>query len=141
MAYDKAVDSGVLNAGLTSIADAIRTKGGTSGAMAFPAGFVAAIEAIETGGELKYATGTITPAIGTKTMTANGVGFKPSIVFMQHSTAKSLFCFGSANFTAGYNGTKAYTPQFQPSDDGFTFTSTVQFPGNAIAWTWYAYGL
>ena len=126
---------------LTAVADAIRTKGDTSDAMAFPAGFVAAIEAIETGGELKYATGAITPAIGTKTMTANGVGFKPSIVFMQHNTAKSLFCFGSANFTSGYNGSKPYTPQFQPSDDGFTFTATEQFTGNTVAWTWYAYGL
>lgn len=35
---------------LTSIADAIRAKGGTSGQLAFPAGFVSAVESIETGG-------------------------------------------------------------------------------------------
>lgn len=35
---------------LTSVADAIRTKGGTSGQLQFPGGFVDAVEAIETGG-------------------------------------------------------------------------------------------
>ena len=35
---------------LTSVADAIRTKGGTSDPMSFPDGFVSAVEAIPTGG-------------------------------------------------------------------------------------------
>lgn len=35
---------------LTSIADAIRTKGGTTAPLAFPAEFIAAIAAIKTGG-------------------------------------------------------------------------------------------
>lgn len=50
MAIDKAVDSGQLNSDLTSIADAIRTKGGTSAQLAFPAGFVQAIADIPSGG-------------------------------------------------------------------------------------------
>jgi len=50
MAVDKLVDSTQLNADLTSVANAIRTKGGTSAQMAFPAGFVSAVEAIPTGG-------------------------------------------------------------------------------------------
>lgn len=50
MAVDKLVDSTQLDTDLTSIANAIRTKGGTSASLAFPAGFVSAIEAIETGG-------------------------------------------------------------------------------------------
>lgn len=37
---------------LTSVADAIRAKGGTSAALTYPAGFVSAIEAIPTGGGL-----------------------------------------------------------------------------------------
>lgn len=37
-------------ADLTSVANAIRTKGGTSAQLAFPAGFVSAIDAIPTGG-------------------------------------------------------------------------------------------
>ena len=51
MALDKLVDSTQLDAGLTSVADAIRTKGGTTAQMAFPAGFVSAVEAIGTGGQ------------------------------------------------------------------------------------------
>lgn len=35
---------------LTSVADAIRTKGGTSAQLVYPTGFVSAIEAIPTGG-------------------------------------------------------------------------------------------
>lgn len=50
MAVDKLVDSAQLDADLSSVADAIRTKGGTSAALAFPSGFVDAIDAIETGG-------------------------------------------------------------------------------------------
>ena len=50
MSIDKAVDSARLDADLTSVANAIRTKGGTSGQLAFPAGFVSAVNAIPTGG-------------------------------------------------------------------------------------------
>ena len=50
MAYDKLVDSTQLNADLTSVANAIRTKGGTSAQLAFPAGFVTAIGNISGGG-------------------------------------------------------------------------------------------
>lgn len=50
MGYDKLVDSAQLDADLTSVADAIREKSGTSAALTFPAGFVSAVGAIETGG-------------------------------------------------------------------------------------------
>jgi len=50
MAIDKSIDSAQLDADLTSVANAIRTKGGTSAQLAFPAEFVSAIEDIETGG-------------------------------------------------------------------------------------------
>lgn len=49
MAVDKLVDSTQLDADLTSVANAIRTKGGTSAQLAFPAGFVSAVEAIPSG--------------------------------------------------------------------------------------------
>lgn len=64
MAVDNLVDSAQLDADLTSVANAIRTKGGTSSQMAFPAGFVSAVQAIPTG---------ITPT-GTKqiSITQNG---------------------------------------------------------------------
>lgn len=50
MAFDKVVDSAVLDAGLKQIADAIREKGGTSDSLAFPAAMAEAIAAIEAGG-------------------------------------------------------------------------------------------
>ena len=50
MAIDKAIDSAQLDANLTAIADAIRTKGGTSDTLVFPAGFVSAVQAIQAGG-------------------------------------------------------------------------------------------
>lgn len=54
MAVDKLVDSTQLDADLTSVANAIRTKGGTSADLAFPSGFVSAVEAIPTGGGDDY---------------------------------------------------------------------------------------
>lgn len=50
MAFDKVIDSAVLDANLTSVADAIRTKGGTSEQLSFPDGFVNAVEGIQVGG-------------------------------------------------------------------------------------------
>lgn len=49
MSLDKLVDSTQLDADLTSVANAIRTKGGTSAQLAFPADFVSAIDAISGG--------------------------------------------------------------------------------------------
>ncbi len=61
MALDKLVDSAQLDTDLTSVANAIRTKGGTSAQLAFPGGFVSAVDAIPTGGGNK-SSGTITLA-------------------------------------------------------------------------------
>ena len=61
MSLDKLVDSSQLDADLASIANAIRTKGGTSAQLAFPAEFISAIEAISGGGGgLNYETGVFT---------------------------------------------------------------------------------
>ena len=46
MAVDKLVDSTQLDTDLTSVANAIRAKGGTQGQLAFPSGFVTAIQNI-----------------------------------------------------------------------------------------------
>ena len=54
MPIDKAIDSTQLNANLTAVADAIRAKGETAEALAFPDGFVSAIGAIQTGHELNF---------------------------------------------------------------------------------------
>lgn len=78
MALDALVDSTQLDSDLTSVANAIRTKGGTSASLAFPAGFVSAIDAIPTGGgggsEITIASGTF---VGDNNAHANGRMYIP----------------------------------------------------------------
>ena len=50
MALDKVVDSAVLDAGMKSVADAIRAKAGTTDLLAWPDGFKTAVDGIQTGG-------------------------------------------------------------------------------------------
>ena len=50
MAFDKVVDSVALDAGMKSVADAIRAKTGTTDLLAWPDGFKAAVDGIQTGG-------------------------------------------------------------------------------------------
>lgn len=61
MAFDKVVDSAVLDTGLKQIADAIRAKAGTSDNLAFPTAMAEAIAAIEAGGG-KMCFSTFTPS-------------------------------------------------------------------------------
>ena len=76
MALDKLVDSTQLNTDLTSIANAIRTKGGTSAQLAFPQGFVSAIEAI-------LETDIATPAnTATKLFPGLDLDFKPDFLWI-----------------------------------------------------------
>lgn len=64
MAYDKVIDSSALDANLASIAEAIRTKGGTTDQLVFPAGFISAIEAIEAGsGDIVVGSFTLTESL------------------------------------------------------------------------------
>ena len=58
MAVDKLVDSEQLNSDLTSVANAIRTKGGASGSLAFPADFITAIGNIPVGSNVPLVSGT-----------------------------------------------------------------------------------
>ena len=65
MATYKVVDADQLNADMTSVADSIRTKGGTTEALAWPDGYKTAIGSIPAGS---------TPSLQSKsvTYTANG---------------------------------------------------------------------
>ena len=47
MAYDKVVDSTKLESDLTTVANAIRRKAGTTGKMAFPSGWVVTVNGIK----------------------------------------------------------------------------------------------
>lgn len=59
MAYDKVVDSSLLDTNLTIVANAIRSKGGTTENLSFPDGFVSAVQAIQTGGGSGDSSGVI----------------------------------------------------------------------------------
>lgn len=96
MAVDKLVDSTQLDADLTSVANAIRTKGGTSAQLAFPADFVSAIAAIPSGGGVTAATGEFTLAsdiAAPATVTSTGVfpgiqlSFKPDFLWITMTEA------------------------------------------------------
>ena len=65
MAFDKVVDSAVLDAGMKSVADAIRAKAGTTDLLEWPDGFKAAVEGIQTGGGQAFQCGTVVSADGT----------------------------------------------------------------------------
>lgn len=78
MAYDKVVDSALLDSKLTQVADAIRTKGNTSADLQFPSGFISAIQAIQTGTELKIVVSvtsgaTVTAAKGSLSVSGTSV--------------------------------------------------------------------
>lgn len=65
MAFDKVVDSVALDAGMKSVADAIRAKTGTTDLLTWPDGFKAAVEGIQTGGGQAFQCGTVVSADGT----------------------------------------------------------------------------
>ena len=91
MAYDKVVDSSVLDAGLKQIADVIREKAGTSDNLAFPQAMADAIAAIEAGGGARFATGTFT--IGdtdvAEMVVNHNLGLVPNFVFFMKSGLKT----------------------------------------------------
>lgn len=104
MAYDKAVDSAALDAGLTAIANAIRQKAGSSDALAFPDAMAAAIAAIQTGAEIaNYYVfgGSFTPAedvSNTLDLATNDSLGLPS----GHIYEKRDYLFGAIWSTGGY---------------------------------------
>ena len=90
-------------ADLTSVANAIRTKGGTSAELVFPTGFISAVQAIQTG---------IVPT-GTKqvTITQNG------------TVTEDVTNYANAQITTAipeYNGEIAYTVQISLTNPGMT---------------------
>ena len=126
MAVDKLVDSTQLDADLTTVANAIRTKGGTSAQLAFPAGFASAIAAIPTGGgglsNVVTGTfkGTTTEAAMDVTLNYNGNGYPVvvSIVPKGGYLANETFAQTIQRYAeAVFLGTKTY-PDLSPDYDG-----------------------
>lgn len=165
MAIDKAIDSTQLNADLTSVANAIRTKGGTSAQLIFPNGFVGAIGDIQTGGGgAEEMSGEIVIASDTTSVSfLHGLSQPPTIVtfytpdptvegsnsptnFRSLTAAVMAFIINDANVinAKGYNssGTKQNLTTTTVSIDSTTVAVTAQstaYPFKAgKTYTWRA---
>lgn len=93
MAIDKAIDGTAFDSKLKSVADAIRSKGGTTDLLAFPDAMVAAITAIEAGGEYIIEH-------GSRTFTEDTFPYKTPII-IEHSLGKyPLIFFGVSGTNA-----------------------------------------
>lgn len=101
MALDKLIDSAELDANLTAVADAIRSKGSTTEQLSFPDGFVSAVEGIQAGdgadtGLEALIVGTLTDLYSeTESVYANVFYTNQSIV---NVTLPNCFSFGNNAF-------------------------------------------
>ena len=79
---------------LKQVADAIRTKGETSGQLVFPSGFVSAIQSIQVGVTVQKTSGTFTTASdGTATVDC---GFQPDFLVIHKGETYNGACFSAA---------------------------------------------
>ena len=134
MAVDKLVDSTQLNADLTSVANAIRAKGGTSASLAFPSGFVDAIEDIETGGGVTVSPLSVTTN-GTYTA-PSGEAYSPVTVNVSGGGGTTPVSPKAVNFI-DYDGTVLYS---YSESDALALTDLPANPSHsgltAQGWNW-----
>lgn len=129
MAYDKVVDSASLDSKLTQVADAIRTKGNTSAGLQFPSGFISAIQAIQTGTELKIVVSvtsgaTVTATKGSKVVSGTSVNGTCTLIVPEAGTwsVKATLSGQTSNtksvtFTDSYDVTLAFvSPTLNDND-------------------------
>ena len=125
MSVDKLVDSTQLDADLTSVANAIRTKGGTSASLAFPADFVSAIAAIPSGGGSDE-TGSFI-ASGNQSNITISVGAVHSHILIWDSVIKSDDDLSSAPY-----GTRKSLLLFADGNTGFIMQGIINSGGTGF---------
>jgi hypothetical protein len=119
----KMVDAEQLEADLTTVADKIRAKGGTSGKMTFPAGFAEAVESISTGVEVRKASGTFTLQSGQRTVSC---GFAPDVVMIhKNTTYEQKYQTCAVNFADDTRGTTLETGLWEGSDSIAAYQVTI----------------
>ena len=95
----------VTDTDLTSVADAIRTKGGTSAQLEFPDGFVSAVEEIETGGGTDYLAqriqNTLTSYQSTDVTSVKGNAFRSASALTSLSLPNVTQILGEAFYECG----------------------------------------
>ena len=92
---------------LTSVANAIRTTGGTSASLAFPDGFISAIQALGGGGSsgiTEYETGTYTPTsdIARPTINFSNTHTNPPSIIVLADSNQTLSAAANANLYFTY---------------------------------------
>lgn len=126
MAYDKVVDSSLLDTNLTIVANAIRSKGGTTENLSFPDGFVSAVQAIQTGdggsGDSGgFVSGSFTPAESTLEMSVDiGKTYDYFIMFpdCSHNDLKVglktffVFLYAKNNIFYAYSGNGGFAGSY-----------------------------
>ena len=151
MAFDKVVDSAVLDAGMKSVADAIRAKTGTTDLLAWPDGFKAAVEGIQTGGGQAFQCGTVVSADATNLVVPctldnilivrKYVTNAKNVVYLLNATllvADGLKIQIGTNNIGGLTnqGVGAFSITKQNGQTTFTQTTSIKFNGEYcyIAW-------
>lgn len=145
MALDKLVDSAQLDTDLTSVANAIRTKGGTSASLAFPADFVTAIGNIPTGGggstDYTYVdTYTVTEAAHAIEIPYGDYDDLLLDFDLTLSGNSQIYCSLSGGGFAGNSGTSVFATSSASSKQGVVQVCHVSGGayGNATATDFYA---
>ena len=151
MALDKVVDSAVLDAGMKSVADAIRAKAGTTDMLEWPDGFKAAVEGIQTGGGQAFQCGTVVSADGTNLVvpctldnilivrkyvstTSNMVYLLNATLLVADGLKLQIGTNGNGNLIN--QGTGVFSITKQNGQTTFTQTTSIKFNGEYcyIAW-------
>lgn len=133
MAVDKLVDSTQLDADLTSVANAIRTKGGTSAQLAFPADFISAIGAIPTGGGSDE-TGSFIAGSSQSNITIS-VSSLHSHILIWDSVVKS-----DDDLTSAPYGTKKTILEYADNNTGFVIYGAINSNGTGYTAEWKGLG-
>ncbi len=137
------------SADLTSIADAIRTKGGTSAQLQFPGDFVDAIDAIQTGGGGYSADDIVSRNFtGPLHLTATSVVATPIAGLFARSEITELLAEGCTDYRDSAFAyctklTKAFLTDATGSSGLFQFCTALQVIvalKNASVWSSYAQG-